>query len=848
MGGPWQFEILRPLWFAALAILPLLFYARRRTLVRLPRRQQARSLAVRIALMVLVIVALAGPRLTVRSDRECVVMMVDDTASVSRAYRLPVDAFVAAINRSGMDSTDIPAAVVCPGGGKTDLAAAITRARADIPADRVGRIVLFSDGNQTEGDALAAARAAGASGVPISTVPLSGPEQEVYVSAVTAPAHVRRGEPFYVEVIVQSTHEDDGTIQILYGPEVVDSQRKHVVRGENRFRFAQVAAEGPAAIITAKIDGFKDTIWENNEASCAVLVDPPPRVLLVESQPVLGQHLAKTLGDENVEVEVRGPQDVPANPADLRCYELVILSNVPASSLPAERMKAIQGYVRNFGGGLIAVGGDQSMTAGGYHGTILEETLPVVCEPKGEKVKPGLAMVLVLDISGSMEGRSIDLAKQALRRAVEMLGPRDQVGVLVFEDRSQWITPLGPVVDKQKIVEQIGTIRAEGGTTMYPAIERAYLALRESFADMKHIIVMTDGVSNPGDFDALTKEIAAAGITMSTVGVGDEPARPLLEGIAKKAKGHAYFCDDAAAVPKIFEIETRLATRFGITEEPFFPQVVHSAEVLRGIDITKVPTLLGYVETQPKPGSQVILAAKTGEPLLASWRYGLGTVTAFTSDIQQSRWASAWLRWPGFGQFWAQLVRQTMRKDPLRTTLLHVEPAGGDLRVSLDAVDTEGRFINGAEGTATLVDPEQKSRQAPLRQVAPGRYAATLAARTPGAYFVETKLANPGQASPGGGLIDVERLGLVLPYPEEFRIRPPNTELLRAIAEQSGGRYDPQPDEVVAPLGKTVPRLIPLWPLLLVAALLVFLLDVALKRIAWKEPRPAGDSGESDQR
>ncbi len=186
------------------------------------------------------------------------------------------------------------------------------------------------------------------------------------------------------------------------------------------------------------------------------------------------------------------------------------------------------------------------------------------------------------------------------------------------------------MTDKETILAEIDTIQAEGSTNMYPPLEQAYLALREAFADMKHIIVTTDGLGEPGDFDGLARKMAAEGITMSTVGVGSEPAQPFLQSLADRAKGRAYFCPDAEKVPRIFETDTGIAAKIGITEEPFFPQVVHATEVLRGLDMTQAPTLLGYVETQAKPESQVVLASKTGEPILALWHYGGGTTAAFT--------------------------------------------------------------------------------------------------------------------------------------------------------------------------------------------------------------------------
>ncbi|MGA2063668.1 MAG: VWA domain-containing protein [Thermoguttaceae bacterium] len=839
MGNPgWQFELTRPAWLAALVVLPVLVFYWRRTLVRFSPRRRLVSLVVRTLLVALAALALCGPKLVGPSSRECVAFVFDRCPADVEAPNRVLMPFAEAARSSDSETCllrvippDCAEAgvsyVPCdlflgdrdPGIQYIDEATAIAAARASIPPDRVGRIVLFSNGHR---DRLSTVEAAEAAGVPVWAVPLRPPADEVYVAAVTAPRQVRQGEPFYLDATVQSTHADQGTLAVLRGEAVVETREVHLAPGENRFRFPLMVADGPAALLTVRIDALKDTIRENNQAGCVVMVGPPPRVLVVESQPVLAGHLAKALGQGGIEVEVQTPQEMPANPDQLRHYDLVILSNVPAAALPSERMEMLRSYVRQ-GGGLIAVGGQQAFTAGQYHGTVLEEALPVISVVKGLKPKPGLAMVLVVDVSGSMEGHSISLAKEAIRRAVDVLTPRDQVGVLAFEDQSRWITPLGPVTDKKKILAQVDTLVAGGGTTMQPAIDRAYLALREAHAELKHILVVTDGISNPGDFDAQARQVAAAGMTMSTVGVGPEPARPLLQGIADRAGGHAYFCEDAAALPKIFTIETTIAAKIGITEEAVRPKVIHTAPALAGLDFARVPTLLGYVETQGKPTAQVVLTAGGGEPILALWRYGLGTAAAFTSDIQ-SRWAAAWLGWDGFGQFWVQLARQTMRKDPIGNTSLEASYAGGRIQVAWDAVDPAGRFVNAAEATVKMLDPEKKEHVARLDQVAPGRYAAALEAAVIGPYYLEAKLRYQDRA------IDTQRLGVVVPYPDELRTRPVNEKLLREIAERTGGRYDPTPAEALAPSGQAVPQAFRLWPWLLGAVLTGLVLDVRLKR------------------
>jgi len=835
MDQTWHIAILRPGWLAGLAVLPLVFYFFRRSLVHdAPRRRKA-ALGMRIALVVLAVLALAGIELSTRAARQMVVFAVDQSQSIGDEGQRQSHAFLDAIAASagGNDTALVPFAAA-PGPamrmgaaeaeldrGGTDVAAALMAARAAIPPNCVGHIVLLSDGNATRGDALASAKA---TGVPVSVVGLSGcPADEVYVAAVRTPGEVREGAPFEVEAVIVAARPTSATVRLGRGSEEVARREVQLQSGENRVLFEQVLIGRPAEVFWARVEGCPDTLAENNEAKGMVFCRPRPRVLLVESRPVLAAPLAAALKAEHIDVEVRSPEEMPGRLEELRTYPLLVLSNVPATSLSADRMALIGQFVRETGGGLIAVGGDQSFTPGGYRNTPLEAVLPVVSEARKEKPKPRLAMVLVIDRSASMKGESIELARQATRQAVNMLGPQDQVGVIAFEDQSRWVSPIRPSSDKSEVLRQIDTITAEGGTNMLPALERAELALAEAYADLKHILLMTDGLSHPGDFESLTRSIAAQGITVSTVGVGPEVAQALLKDIADRGRGHFYFCPDAAAIPRVFAMETIRAGKVGITEEPFFPKATDTAGLLKGVDLEHVPTLLGYVETQARPESQVVLTSQAGDPLLACWRVGEGTSVAFTSDIQ-SRWAAAWLRWPGFGKFWARLVRHAMRPDLTKGFEIRTEYIGGRIDVVLEAADAQGRYLNGADAVTRVTDPQGKERQMRLDQTAPGRYGTAIDAPAKGPYCLETELKY------GGRPVYSARRGVVVGYPDELRVRPADESGLRRIAEATGGAYGAEPAAAFSPTDERAPQTFRFWPYLLGLALLVLVADVAARR------------------
>jgi hypothetical protein len=252
--------------------------------------------------------------------------------------------------------------------------------------------------------------------------------------------------------------------------------------------------------------------------------------------------------------------------------------------------------------------------------------------------------------------------------------------------------------------------------------------------------------------------------------------------------------------------------------------VVRTTKALAGLDVDAAPLLLGYVVTRLKPTSEPILASENGDPLLTWWRYGLGMSVAFTSDAK-SRWAAEWLAWPNYGKFWAQVVRHAMRKSESKGVVVQVDQKDRSASVTLDAIDPSGRFLNDADTVMTVIDDQNGKRTLEMAQTAPGRYSASFPTPLTGAYHTEFS------QKVGGQVVYQQSRGLAVGYPEELRLRPTNNELLKSVARVSGGVYDPPADSIFAPNDKVALQATPLWPYLLIAAALVFVLDVALRRI-----------------
>ena len=864
-------ELTRPwLLVVVLPILVVLLFYFVRSLSDFPRGQRILSLSIRSMMVMLLVFSLAGLTLLHRTDEQFVMFVTDQSQSIgdeaaakataflaeaikkkgsNRAAHLPFGATVGQVQsepvafgaelslikkqtiekeslRKAIDPdqvASVPEFGVVQERDGTHLAEAIETAAGYMPPGYVPHIVVLSDGNETVGDSAAAATR---SRVRVSTVLLpTRAEPEVQVSQVNVPAEVREGEPFFVEVSIQSNHDDEGLVEVFRGDHKVVSETRQLKSGLNLFRFQQSIDRDRLAAFTVRVSGMKqDTLLDNNADTGLVYAAGKPRVLIIESDPNLIRELAYALEDEGIQVDIRPPQGMPESLADLQNYELLVLSNVPATAITQQQMEIARTYVQELGGGFIMLGGELSFGLGGYYKTTLEEILPVRSDFEKEKEKPSLAMVLVIDKSGSMSGDKIEMAKSASQAAVELLGKRDLAAVLAFDGDTYVISEMQSASNKAKLNDEIARIDAGGGTTMYPAMEMSYEMLLAASAKLKHVILLTDGISSPGDFEGLAQTMASAKMTVSTVAIGEGSANELLETIAKTGKGRYYMTNDASQIPQIFAKETVTASKSAIDEQPFVPVVIRATHALKEIDFESAPFLLGYVMTRPKPTSEVILATEKGDPLLAWWRYGLGMTAAFTSDAK-SRWSAEWLTWPGYGKFWTQVVRQTMRKSDTRGIQVTTTRQGKQAQVSVDAVSETGQFLNQSEVELTVINPQLHRETSTMRQMAPGRYATDFKTPNSGSYHMEIAVKQSGQ------VLYRQSRGMIVGYSDELRIQPPNEKLLQEIADSTGGIYSIGAKDVFDSKDLWATRPSPLWPWLLTVAAFLLVLDVGLRRV-----------------
>jgi uncharacterized membrane protein len=527
---------------------------------------------------------------------------------------------------------------------------------------------------------------------------------------------------------------------------------------------------------------------------------------------------------------------------ELAVYDAVILANVPAGALPGGAMEALPVYVRDLGKGLLMVGGEEAYGAGGYLRTPIEEALPVYMDVRARELSANLALVLVVDKSGSM-GRchcddpnldqtysrqeigqpKVDIAKEAIMRAAGALGGQDYMGVVAFDDTASWAVDLDRLADFVTLEQSIGGIQAFGQTNVRSGIEAAYEGIKDTDARRKHIILLTDGWTHSGDLRSLASSMAEEGITLSVVAAGKGSAE-YLEELANSGSGRYYAAEDILSVPDIFLKDTVQAVGKYIVEEAFYPLPSLPGPALRGLDPAALPALYGYNGTSPKNTARIDLATPQGDPLLATWQYGLGRAAAWTSDLK-GQWATDWVAWDGYARFVAQLAGYILPAPQVEGLVAQSSMENGQAVIRLEAEDENGRPWNFLDAVATVIDPDLETQEARLEQVGAGRYEATLEVSKPGTYLVRLGV-NAGDQSLGQ-----QTLGLVVPYSPEYRASGPNLPLLSELARLTGGSEISDPHAVFVHNLPSADFAREIWRALLLAAALLFPLDVGLRRV-----------------
>ena len=848
------------LGLALLIVTLVLSLAARHHLARGRRRL---SLILRTTILTSLVLALAGFQLVWPVDRLTSVFVVDLSDSVGVAGRESALAFVrealeerpagdqaavvafgseALVERLPAELEDLDRFASIPATSATDIGGALRLAAALFPDKTQKRIVLVTDGNDTTGRGQSEASLAGARGVQIQTHVVGlGAADEVIVQRVQSPASARVGEVIEIEVTISSTVAQPASVRLFGDGVQIGVQDEPLEAGLNRVLFRTRATEPGFHTFRAVVEAEHDTFAANNRGDSHTIVKGDPRILLVAGSDAAGTNLRAALEAENQDVTVVTPEQVPTDLTGLASYDSVVLADVAAARLGAQRMIALQVFTRDLGRGLVMIGGPQSYGAGGYKRTPLEEVLPVDMDVRDRDRQPDIALVVVIDQSGSMDAchcntadrdngvqisgiPKVDIGKEAILRAVSALTARDEFGVVSFNENAHWRIRTAPLGNVGDVESQIGGIRADGNTNIFAGLSEAVASLEGTSATRRHIVLFTDGWSNSGAYDDLLRRMGAAGITLSTVGAGGGGANDFLSELARRGNGRYYAATNPASIPDIFLKETQQVSGQQIVEEDFFPILTSSSPILRGLE-EGLPQLRGYNGTTAKAAAQTVLVSSRDDPVLAQWQFGLGRSVAWTSDAH-GRWATNWVAWDGFNRFFSQLVAWTFPGEESEGIEAEFVTDGDQTRLRLRSVESDGTPRNFYDTVAGITDPTFDVREIQLGQTAPGVYETDLGILTPGAYalrFVQTK---PGETPLARTVM------LVAPTPAEYRLLGTNERLLAALHTATGGAVVEDAADVWAHDLGTTTAATNMVPWLLLLALLLWPLDVAVRRVS----------------
>jgi Ca-activated chloride channel family protein len=828
------------------------------------------SLIIRLVVVTLIFLALAGTRWVKKNDTLSVIFLMDASKSVRDDQREQELKFVqeAARGKRRNDTVGVvtygldPDMKVQPGNpfalnsvthhgptNATDISQAMSFALPLIPRGSAGKFVILSDGNENVNSALAEVPTLTADGVRVDTVALpSSLKKEALVDKMVLPSRVKIGEPFAVKVITNALNAQRGRLTLRRNGEPVGPTREVDIPAGKRVHSFDVHIDKPGFYkfeASLETNPGDDTIMDNNKGLGFVSVRGKPQILYVSPTPDLVPFLQRAMKDQNIDVAYAPPAAMPTTAAAFQQFDSVILSDVPRAAFSQAQMAAIQVSTRDFGIGFGMIGGQNSFGAGGYRNTPIEETLPLSLEIKKQKRLPAVAVVLVIE---DLEMPStVNMSKEAAKALVDLLDPMDELGVLDCngfgsftrnpgtsgDANGSWRIPLQHVVDRAAIQSKIDTLEGMGDPPSYDQyLMAAAQRLQSSEAKIKHIIFLGDGDAAyegmGGGVNATMLKIRNMGITVSTVATAaDQAGIGYMAAIARDGGGHSYVADQPNDLPRILLKDQQTISAPPIIEEPFVPRQTPSDDVLTGLG--GMPQLLGYNIGTPKPTAGVSLISHRNDPVLSTWRYGLGRSLAFTSD-DKNKWAVHWLPWAGYGQFWAQAIRWTMRSFSPSDFQTEVSMEGTRGHIVVRAIDKDGKYVNRLNFHSKVVGPDVDSSKPapdnPLRQTGPGTYEAWFDAAQICTYLVNVTRDIPGKPS------EMTVTGLVVPYSPEYKDLAANDFLMTQLAQAGGGVAATNPSQAFGGNRPGVFSALELYEKLLLLAMLLFPIDVAVRRLA----------------
>ncbi len=759
-----------------------------------------------------------------------------------------------------------------PAGAATDLGAAVRLAVGLVPPRSAGHLVYLGDGRLNAGTVESATAAATARGIAISAFATAAPHDDPAIAAIVLDRdQIRPGATLAGKVEIDAGGvTGKGTLTIKVGGEVASTTPVELKgqRVDVPVKYALPATLAPGVIpVSAELTlaaGTPDSEPGNDTTSTPLVVQPQPRIVILDGDKGGAEPLAKVLRAEQMEVKIiPASNDGPA--PDLDGADLVILANAPVRGglnrglLDDALGEKLVRWVDD-GGGLLVLGGPSALN-GYYAANRIADALPVEIEPVDPEVDQAATVIVILDQSGSMGemvgGKmKLTLAAEGAAAVIRLMRSFDRIGVMAVEDRVNWVVKTRIIGNESAALEaKVRRVPLGGdGIFVYTSLVAAREELKKSPTSLRHVILFSDtfdaaeqvkGIdygsfrgwpsSTPNSFQ-VAREIKELGASLSVIGVGwgqdrafnkgsyfdDDDDSDFLKQLAAEGGGRYYRTADGRQLRALFVQDAQRLLDNDAREEDIQLEKKAHHPALDGVDLSKAPPLHGYQEVKPRPAAQVVAVDGEGHPILVRWPYGLGESVVWASDAGP-RWAGDWVKWSGYARFWTQLVRSSLRRHEGNAVAMEVDFAGTTATVRV--VDRPEEATRRGALTAQVTEGG-KTRALPLRVVEPGVHDAQIEIAADRDAVVEVR-DRKGKV--------VARHTVVRPPSVELRHRGPDDASLAAIAATTGGKVSPSS---VTPSGgatTTTRSSLTLWLLLL--ALIMMPIDAALRRPARAQAR-----------
>ncbi|MBQ8380421.1 MAG: VWA domain-containing protein [Clostridia bacterium] len=750
----------------------------------------------------------------------------------------------------------------------TDIASALTYAQSLFTKPESARIVLLSDGVETDSEALRVIKNVAASGIKVDTVHFPDEHgDEVQIISSTLPEHtLRHGEAFEVKLELESSYEGVATISVFDNATIIGEPREiRLSRGVQEIKLDVVFPLPGLHKLNFEIESAGDTLTENNSFNTYVNIEVFDKILIIESIANESESLRGIMTDKKVTVVNSYDVDkMPKTVDELRAYDEVVLVNVANADLPDGFDAILYSYVKDIGGGLFTVCGNKedsnpsdsifeanAWTREDMYGSLYQELLPV----EVINYTPPVAVVFVIDTSGSMymppeQGGSTPFEKSRLYAAQQgvlnclsngVLTERDWMGIMTFAKDYSEDLELTPCTQRDKIESAIDDLPRGGGETIFTsALERAGSALTAlTDVEKRHIILVTDGAptDDEEDYAAAMKRNAALGITMSIIGIetegADDHMRYILENYAA-TETNGVSADNYHDVEKISDTAKAMREDLQVPEikdvnyETFRPTIKTHNSVVNGINNQDIPTLDGFYGTMLKDGAEAVLMGEF-VPIYAQWKFGKGTVGSFMCDLN-GNWSSAFINDAVGKTLVNNMVASLFPTESIRTTDidLSLKEENYTNRLNIYTDVAEGELIEVVVNP-TFADAEPMTL---YPSAADGFGRVSFVITKPGIYEITVS-----KKTEDGRLISSNTICKAFSYSKEYDMffdSEEKADFLSQLAADGQGFVLTEPSQVFENVVKSIHKVIDPRIVFIIIALIAFLLDVAVRKFKFK--------------